>query len=114
MYAPPTRPYLEHFQRVKEAMDLFRRFQVGDERQHAPATLKRGSPTRMATVPWTGWEQNFLHGTVFGELLRNHQRGCGLMRVGAHDVSLIAQRIDGESKVLYAFYQNIQTIKFTR
>lgn len=31
---------------------------------------------------------------------------------GAHVFSLIAQRIDGDSKHLYAFYQNIQAIRF--
>jgi hypothetical protein len=33
---------------------------------------------------------------------------------GAHTVTLVAQRIEGESKLLHAFYQNMQAIPFPR
>lgn len=56
--------------------------------------------------------------TVAGAYQPDRQSADGTyvfsLPAGAHDVALIAQRIDGESKVLYAFYQNIQAIRFVR
>lgn len=33
---------------------------------------------------------------------------------GKHEITLIAQRIEGDSKQLYAFYQNIQAVPFNQ
>ena len=36
------------------------------------------------------------------------------LAAGKHEIALMAQRIEGDSKQLYAFYQNIQAIPFAR